>query len=86
MLHIKLKGIPNAATWLLVDTTSPPHDPGVGVIRSKYSEHGHVAYHIRENQECSSMVTNILLTDSWGWGLKVNIQLFQNMDMLHGCL
>ena len=30
---------------------------------STFSEHGHVAYLIKENQECSIMVANILPTD-----------------------
>ena len=30
---------------------------------STFSEHGHVVYQIKENQECSNMVTNILPTD-----------------------
>ena len=29
-----------------------------------FSEHGHVAYQIKENLECSNMVTNILLADT----------------------
>ena len=31
---------------------------------SFFSEHGHVAYPIKGNYECSNMVTNILLADS----------------------
>ena len=51
-----------AANILLAD--SP--DPGDGVNRSKlnfFSEHGDVAYQIKENHECSNMVANILSTD-----------------------
>ena len=49
MLHIKLKGITNAATWLQVCCPRPPShppDPGVGSKgqKSTISEHGHVAY------------------------------------------
>ena len=38
------------------------NDPGVGVKRSNstFSEHGHVAYRIKGNHECSIMVANIL--------------------------
>ena len=43
---------------------------------STFSEHGHVGYEIKENQECSNMVANILPTDPypsshpgpWEWG------------------
>ena len=37
----------------------------VGVKRSKFnfSEHGHVAYQIKENRECSNIVVNILPAD-----------------------
>ena len=31
---------------------------------STFSEHGHVAYLIKENYECSNMVTNILTTEA----------------------
>ena len=51
----------------------PPTPPGVGVSRSEFnifrtwscciSEHGHLAYQIKENHECSNMVANILLAD-----------------------
>ena len=46
----------------------PPHyipDPVDGVSRSKFtfSEHGHVIYQIKENQECTKMVTISFRTD-----------------------
>ena len=47
-----------------------------------FSEHGHVAYQIKWNHECSNMVSNILPAYSaptlrvWS---KVKIQPFQNM-------
>ena len=45
----------------------PPYtpDPVDGVNRSKFtcSEHDHVTYQIKENQECTNMVANILLAD-----------------------
>ena len=54
---------------------------------STFSEHGHVAYQIKENHKCSNKVANILPSDApprpWGWGQKVRIRLFQNMVMLH---
>ena len=38
------------------------HPLGVGSKGQNltFSEHGHVAYHIKENHECSNMVANIL--------------------------
>ena len=65
---------------------------------STFSEHGPVAYQIKGNHKCSNMVANILPADPpppptqpplprvpnpRGWGQKVEIQLFQNMVMLH---
>ena len=40
----------------------PPHAPD-SVNRSTFSEHGHVAYQIKGNHECSNMVANILQAD-----------------------
>ena len=54
---------------------------------STFSEHGHVAYQIKENQECSNMVANIMPADppspSIRTGLIVKFQLFHYMVMLH---
>ena len=59
---------------------------------STFSDHGHVAYKFKGNQELSSIVANILLSDPypttlptptlgiWSLGQK---QLFQNMVVLH---
>ena len=46
MLHIKLKGITNAATWyqIFACRRTPPPFPGGGGQNSTFSEHGHVAY------------------------------------------
>ena len=46
-------------------TRRPLRDPAVGVKRSNstFSEHGHAAYHIKENHECSKMIANIFPTD-----------------------
>ena len=54
---------------------------GMGSVyqNSNFAEHGHVAYQIKENRECSNMVANILPVDPsrlWGWGQLVIIQLF----------
>ena len=48
-------------------TTTPPLDPGYGSIgqNSVFSEHVHVTYQIKENQECSNMVANISTTDPY---------------------
>ena len=63
-----------------------------GVIKSKlfFSEHGHVAYQIKENHKCSNteatiLPANILTSPPPPMTLVdgVKIQLFQNMVMLH---
>ena len=65
MLHIKLKGIRNAATWyqlfcpqILIHPLTLGKGPK-GQI-STFSEHGHVVYQIKGNRVCSNMVANIL--------------------------
>ena len=74
MLHIKLKGITNAAAWWQIfcqQTPLPPppppprFHPWTPGLESKgqnstFSENGYVAYQIKGNQECSNMVENIL--------------------------
>ena len=68
MLHIKLKKITNAAIWyqIFCAQTPIPLTLRMGSVgqNSPLSEHGHVAYQIKENHECSNMVPNILLADS----------------------
>ena len=82
MLHIKLNGITNAATWyqIFCPQTPVPHDPvgrGQKVKLQLFSEHDHAAYQIKLNHECSNMVANILPTDlppplrPLGWGQNV---------------
>ena len=79
MLHIKLNG--NKCSNMVANilpTDPPPPNPGDGSKgqNSTFSEHGHVTYQIKENQECSNMVANILTADPyppshqrpWGWG------------------
>ena len=39
----------------------PPQPWGVKRLNSTFSEHGHIAYKIKGNHECSNMVANILL-------------------------
>ena len=49
---------------------------GSKVQNSTFSEHGHVAYQIKENHECSNMVPNILLADTLTLGMG---QIGQNL-------
>ena len=67
MLHIKSKGMINAATWLQIFNlqTPPPHPPwGSKGQNSTFSEHGHAAYQIISNHQCSIVtVANILPAD-----------------------
>ena len=71
MLHMKFKRITIAATRyqkhvFCLHTPSPRSPPpltlGMGSVgqNTAFSEHGHVAYQIKENYNCSNMVPNIL--------------------------
>ena len=81
MLHIKLKSIMKTATWLPADPPPPPPDPRDGVCWSKFmffTEHGHVAYQIKEKYKCSNMVASFasrpqLPKDPRVWGQNVKI-------------
>ena len=42
---------------------------GSKVQNSTFSEHGHVAYQIKENHECSNKEPNILLADTLTLGM-----------------
>ena len=58
---------------------APSPDPGVKGTNITFAEHGHVAYQIKGNRECSNMVTHILpaappLPPNPG-GQKVEIQV-----------
>ena len=72
---------PPRDTHILIQT---PTTLGSKGQNSTFLEHGHVAYQIKGNHECS-MVENILTANPglWGWGQQVIIQLMQNMVMLH---
>ena len=78
MLHINLKGITNATTKSQIFCLQTPQTPlwlGSKGQNSTFSEHGHVAYQIKWNHDCSNMVANILPTDppppmTLGDGLK----------------
>ena len=54
---------------------------------SSFPEYGRVEYQIQGNDECSSMVANILPADSsprpQGWDLKIKIQLFSEHGHVH---
>ena len=65
MLHIKLKTIMSAATWLPSDPP-PPMDMGSVGRNSTFLEHVHVAYQIKDNHECSNMVA--IRPPPWIWG------------------
>ena len=79
------------ANILPADPTLPPTQPLLipegwfNRSKSTFTEHVHVAYQIKWSHECSNMVVNILSADlpPRPWGQKVEIQLFQNMVMLH---
>ena len=48
------------------------HDvEGIKIQNSKFSEHGHVAYQIKGNDDCSNMKAHILFfsraISPWGW-------------------
>ena len=53
------------ANILPADPPPPPLTLGMGVKGQNYFfyEHGHVAYQIKGNLECSKMVAHILLAD-----------------------
>ena len=61
-------------------SNDPSLDPEGGIKRSfLYSEHDHVAYQIKGNDECSNMQANILslhTPSTPGVGSKVNTFLF----------
>ena len=79
----------------MVANILPADDPltlGMGSVgqNSTFSEHGHVAYQIRENQECSNMAAKILPADPYPPPpptLRIESvgqnSHFQNMVMLH---
>ena len=68
MLHIKLKGATNPATWYQVFCAQTP-TPYYPWVLSEYQssislELGHGAYNIKGNRKCSSVVASILPIDS----------------------
>ena len=90
MLYIKLNGITkcsNMVANILPQTLLPPRLLGSRDQNATFSEHGHVAYQIKWNNECSTMLANVLLAEAPTLpdtrGKKVKIRLFQNDFMLH---
>ena len=66
MLHIKLKGIMKCCNMVAnILRADPPPTLGIGSVgqNSTFSEHDHVAYQNKKNQECSIMVANMLPTN-----------------------
>ena len=65
-----------ADPYPLPPTPSPVLWLGSEGQNSIFSEHSHVTYQIKEKQECTNMVANILLADPltplrpWGWGFR----------------
>ena len=80
MLHIKLKGIKTAATWQQIFCSQTTTDHGGGVKNSTLSEHGHVAYQTKRNQNCSNMAANILPAD-----LHVTLGVRSNFNYFRTC-
>ena len=84
MLHIKLNGITNAATWNKYFARRPPpphtHSWGRG-HNSTFSEHGrNVAYQSECNREFSNMQTHIL---SWGGVKGQNNSISESSHFAH---
>ena len=68
LLHIKFKGIKNAATWKQIFCLHPhpPFDPwrmSKGQ-NSTFLEHGYIAYQNKGYHECNNVVANILPTST----------------------
>ena len=66
MLHIKFKRITIAATRYQIFSCIPP-TLGMGSIgqSSTFSVHGHVAYQVKRNHECTNKVATILPADTY---------------------
>ena len=69
------KRITNASTWCQIFCPQTHPDLRIGSVgqNSTFSEHGHVAYLIKENHECSNMLEIIfprypLHPRPWVWG------------------
>ena len=88
MLYIRLKGITNAAAWYQVfcQHTPPPPTLRMGSMgqNSTFLEHGHVAYQIEGNHECSNIIANILPADAQPHpGDEVNKSKFNFSEHVH---
>ena len=62
------------ANILLTDSPPPLTLGGQKVKIKLFSEHGHVAYQIKGNRECSNIVENILPAPPPPWGLDQYVQ------------
>ena len=98
MLHIKLKGTSNMVANILLAAPPPPPppptplppNPGSKGQNSTFSEHGHVAYQIKGNNECSNMVANVLLANIYpstpppaGWVKRSKFNFFKPVYLTH---
>ena len=98
IFHIKLKGITKYRSMVANILPTDPYSYPLLTLwlgsvgrNSTLSEHGFVAYQIKENHECSNMVANKLPADRptpppldpGDWENMSKIQHFQNMVMLH---
>ena len=93
IFHIKLKGITKYSSMVANILPTDPYSYPLLTLRlgsvgrnSTLSEHGFVAYQIKENHECNNMVANKLPADRptppptpprpWGWGKYVKNSTF----------
>ena len=90
LLHIKLRGMMHAATWVQIIYPRTPHTPTLGVgskgQNSTFSEHGHVVYQIKWDHKCSNRKAHILSLHTPlipGVESKVKIYFFLKVVMLH---
>ena len=100
IFHIKLKGITKYSSMVANILPTDPYSYPLLTLRlgsvgrnSTFSEHGFVAYQIKENHKCSNTVANLLSADrptppppppDPGDGAnRSKIQHFQNMVMLY---
>ena len=91
-LHNKLKRITKCSNMVANNLPADPPTPmsreGRGIGQNFFSEHVHVVYQIKGNQECRDMVANILLAErphplTLGLGSKGVISTFSELVMLH---
>ena len=79
LLPSSLKVCPWGQKWPLAGVT-------YANIKSTFSEYGHLAYHIKENEAYNNMLANILLLHSSfapGWNQNINLFYFLKVVILH---